>query len=60
MTYNEVIKGLTKNGFFLKRIRGSHHIFKNEDGRTVTVSTSKKELPVGTLKSIEKQSGNKF
>jgi predicted RNA binding protein YcfA (HicA-like mRNA interferase family) len=35
---------------------GSHRQFK-KDGRRVTVPHPKKDLPVGTLKSIYKQAG---
>lgn len=57
----EVIKILIKNGWYEKRTRGSHHMF-TKDGyeNTVTVSTSKKTMPIGTLKNISNQSGIKF
>jgi len=54
----EVINILLENGWYEKRIRGSHHQFaKNGMKNIVTVPTSKKDLPIGTLKSISKQSG---
>lgn len=57
----EVIKILQKNNWHEKRIRGSHHIFANEDNsKIVVVPTSKKIIPIGTLKKIEKQSNIKF
>ena len=57
----KVIKILLKNGWEERRSRGSHHIFYKEGkNNIVTVSISKKIIPVGTLKNIEKQSGIKF
>lgn len=56
-----VIKILTKEGWKEKRIRGSHHIFtKKGEKNIVVVPTSKKIIPLGPLKNIEKQSGLKF
>ena len=57
----EVIKILQKNNQYEKRVRGSHHIFANKDNsKIVVVPTSKKIVPIGTLKNIEKQSDIKF
>ena len=57
-TPKEVINILLQNGWVEKRIRGSHHQFESKDkSLIVTVPTSKKDLPIGTLKSISKQSG---
>ena len=54
----EVIEILIENGWYEKRIRGSHHQFtKNDSKNIVTVSTSKNNIPIGTLKNISKQSG---
>ncbi len=54
----EVIEILLKNGWYEKRVRGSHHQFvKINSKNIVTVSTSKKTIPIGTLKNISKQSG---
>ena len=56
-----IIKILLKEGWTEKRIRGSHHIYTKEgEEKIVVISTSKKTIPVGTLKNIEKQSGLKF
>ena len=57
----EIIKILQENNWYEKRIRGSHHIFANKDNsKIVVVPTSKKMVPIGTLKNIEKQSNIKF
>ena len=58
MKSSEVISKLEAEGWRLDRIRGSHHYFKKPDRRmTVCVPHPKKDLPVGTLKNIERQSG---
>lgn len=57
----KVIQILMKNGWYEKRVRGSHHIFRKDDNpNIVTVSISKNPIPFGTLKNISKQSGIKF
>ena len=56
-----IIKILEKEGWKEKRTRGSHHIFTKEGEKNiVVVSTSKRIIPVGTVKNIEKQAGIKF
>lgn len=59
MKSREVIKKIEANGWYLDRVSdSSHHVFKhpNKSG-IVVVPHPKKEIPIGTLKSIEKQSG---
>lgn len=56
-----VIKILIKNGWTEQRTRGSHHIFiKEGEKNIVVIPTSKKIIPIGTLKNIEKQANIKF
>ena len=61
MNSKQIIKTLEKNGWKLVKVKGSHHQYKHPTikGR-VTVPHPKKDLPKGTVKSIEKQSGLKF
>lgn len=60
-TPKTVIKILTKEGWIERRIRGSHHIFTKEgEENIVVVPTTKKIIPIGTLKNIEKQAKLKF
>jgi predicted RNA binding protein YcfA (HicA-like mRNA interferase family) len=47
---------LTENGFRLIRQRGSHIKFSNGQ-RIVVVPAGRKEIPIGTFKSIIRQSG---
>jgi predicted RNA binding protein YcfA (HicA-like mRNA interferase family) len=54
----EVIKVLEKIGFVLSRQSGSHKIYKNADGRRVTVPYhSATILKLKTLKSILNDAG---
>jgi predicted RNA binding protein YcfA (HicA-like mRNA interferase family) len=54
----EVIRRIKAAGWVLVRTKGSHQHYKHAR-RTgiVTVPHPKKDIPLGTLKSIEKQSG---
>lgn len=53
-----VMRRLLDDGWREVRVTGSHHHFKhpNKPG-LVTVPHPKKDLPRGTLRSIEKQAG---
>jgi len=52
----QIIKALKTNGFVLVSQRGSHVKFK-KDNRVVIVPSPKKEIPMGTFRSIIRQSG---
>lgn len=60
-TSKEVIKILEADGWYEANVVGSHHQFKHptKKGR-VAVKHPVKSIPIGTLKSIERQSGLKF
>lgn len=55
----EVVKILQKQGFQINRQSGTHVIMK-KDNKTVVVPVHKETIPIGTLKSIERQAGVKF
>ena len=58
MSSAEVIKRITAAGWALVRIKGSHQHFNHATRPgIVTVLHPKKDLPIGTLKSIERPSG---
>jgi predicted RNA binding protein YcfA (HicA-like mRNA interferase family) len=61
MNSREVIRRLNDDGWFEVAQVGSHKQFKHpvKPGR-VTVVFPKRDLPEGTLRSIEKQSGLKL
>jgi predicted RNA binding protein YcfA (HicA-like mRNA interferase family) len=60
-TSRDIIKALKDDGWTQVDQQGSHVQFKHptKKGR-VTVPHPKKDMPIGTLRSIEKQSGLKF
>ena len=58
MDSREIIRRLERDGWFEVAHAGSHKQFKHptKPGR-VTVPSPRKDVPVGTLRSIEKQAG---
>ncbi len=57
----EIISILKKSGWKLIRVKGSHaHFIHEKKISIVTVPHPKKDIPLGTIKSIEKQSGIKI
>ncbi len=57
----DVIKLLKQDGWVLVRIDGSHHHFKHPTKKgLVTVKHPDKDIPIKTLRSIERQSGLTF
>jgi predicted RNA binding protein YcfA (HicA-like mRNA interferase family) len=57
----EVIRRIRAAGWSQVRVKGSHRHFKHETRPgIVTVPHPKKDLPIGTLRSIERQSGVKL
>jgi len=61
MNSRDVIKALQTDGWYEVNQAGSHKQFKHstKKGR-VTVPHPKRDIPTGTLKSIEKQAGIKL
>ena len=61
MNSREILRKLAQDGWCEVAQVGSHKQFKHslKPGR-VTVPHPKKEVPVGTIKSIEKQAGLKL
>lgn len=57
----EIIRILMADGWQEVGCDGDHHQFKhpNKPGR-VTITHPVKDIPIGTLKSIERQAGVKF
>lgn len=54
----EIIKILEHQGWILEKVTGSHHkFFHPVHSGKVTVPHPKKNLPIGTVKSILKQAG---
>lgn len=61
MNSRDVIKALEKDGWYEVHQVGSHKQFKHatKKGR-VTLPHPKRDIPIGTLRSIEKQAGIKL
>jgi predicted RNA binding protein YcfA (HicA-like mRNA interferase family) len=61
MNSREVIRRLMDDGWYEVDHHGSHKQFKHptKPGR-VTVPTPSRDIPIGTLRSIEKQAGLKL
>jgi predicted RNA binding protein YcfA (HicA-like mRNA interferase family) len=54
----EIIRRLAADGFVLVSTRGSHHKYRHtESGRTVILTHPRKDIPIGTLRSIYRQAG---
>lgn len=59
MSGKELVKLLTKNGWMLERVQGSHHIMVKGD-KTITVPVhGNQDLKPGLLGAILKQAGLK-
>ena len=55
----DVIRLLENEGFIIQRQSGTHIVLR-KNGKTVVVPVHKQVIPIGTLKSIEKQSELNF
>lgn len=55
----QIISILERHGFTLCRVKGSHHHYKKAGPPDVviTVPHPKKDIPAGTVRSIERLSG---
>ena len=53
----EVIRVLEAHGFGFVSQKGSHAKYRHATGRSAIVPHPKKELPIGTTRSIIRQSG---
>lgn len=61
MDSREIIRRLQEEGWWLARIKGSHHHFCHDDRPgTTTVAHPAKDVKPGTIRSIERQSGVKL
>ena len=60
MDAKEVLKVLRRNGFELKSQKGSHKKLTKGEQTVIVPDHGKDEIPIGTLKNIERQSGIKL
>lgn len=57
----EVIEILEANGWKLKNVRGDHYMYEHtESNKKVPIPHPRKNIPVGTLKAISRQTGIVF
>jgi predicted RNA binding protein YcfA (HicA-like mRNA interferase family) len=57
----DIIRAVEADGWVLVRITGSHHHFRHGTKLgTLTIPHPVKDIPIGTLKSIERQAGFKI
>jgi len=48
-----LVKALENAGFTVARVKGSHHVMRHPDGRTVTVPVhAGRDMPKGTVRNI--------
>jgi predicted RNA binding protein YcfA (HicA-like mRNA interferase family) len=58
MESRTIIGKLEAAGWRLVAVKGSHHQFRHPNRpNRVTVPHARKDVPIGTIKSIERQSG---
>ncbi|MBV9076375.1 MAG: type II toxin-antitoxin system HicA family toxin [Methylobacteriaceae bacterium] len=58
MDSRAVLRALEADGWLLHRVTGSHHQLKHPTKPgLVTVPHPRRDLPIGTVKSVEKQAG---
>lgn len=50
----ELVRALEADGFLLRRVRGSHRIYRHADGRRVVVAyhAPGETFPIGTLRAM--------
>ena len=60
MSYKKIEKRFRKLGGKVVRIRGSHYQWKIPGVKGVVTVQCSKDIPIGTVKNIERQVGIKF
>jgi predicted RNA binding protein YcfA (HicA-like mRNA interferase family) len=54
----EVIQILESNGWYLKNVRGDHYMFEHTaTKKKVPITHPRKDIPIGTIKAISRQTG---
>ena len=61
MNSREIIRALERDGWSKVGVTGDHHHFRHPDKKgLVMVPHPRGDIPIGTLRSIERQSGIKL
>ncbi|MEY8322261.1 type II toxin-antitoxin system HicA family toxin [Lachnospiraceae bacterium 46-61] len=58
MRDKDLLKLLQKNGWVVKRIKGSHHVMQKDD-KIQIIAVHNKDVPTGLLNKILKETGLK-
>lgn len=58
MRDKDLLKLLLKNGFYIDRVNGSHHILKKGNA-SETIPIHGKDVPIGFLNAVLKRNGLK-
>ncbi|HEX2553681.1 MAG TPA: type II toxin-antitoxin system HicA family toxin [Microvirga sp.] len=54
----DIKRRLERDGFELVSVRGSHHKYRHkETGRVVILPHPRRDIPIGTVKSLYRQAG---
>ncbi len=60
MNAKDILRILKQNGFMQVSQRGSHIKLTKDDKLTIVANHGKKDIPIGTVKQIEKDTGVKL
>ena len=60
MNAKDILRILKQNGFMQISQRGSHIKLTKNDKLTIVANHGKKDIPIGTVKQIEKDTGVKL
>lgn len=61
MDSKTIVKLMLSHGWEFVRSRGSHHVFRHSsDGKIAVVPHPKRDLPIGTVKALERATGLKL
>ncbi len=58
MRDKDLLKLLQKNGWVVKRVKGSHHVMQKDD-KIQIIAVHNKDVPTGLLNKILKETGLK-
>ncbi len=58
MRDKDLLKLLQKNGWVVKRVKGSHHVMQ-KDNKIQIIAVHNKDVPTGLLNKILKETGLK-
>lgn len=57
LTFAEAVRLAEERGFLFRRSKGSHFIYRTDDGRRVVIPKHTGNIPVGTARSVLRSIG---